>query len=102
MARPTAPAAEAGVMLWVENMGIDTSLFRWCNRPMGEMRKITVDVDERVLEAARAEGAGVAETVREALRELAHRRACARLLALKGKVKVDLDLNELRKDKGEE
>jgi len=83
-------------------MGIDASIVRWHNRLMGEMRKITVDVDERVLEAARAEGAGVAETVREALRELAHRRACARLLALKGKVKVGIDLNELRIDKGEE
>ena len=63
---------------------------------MGEMRKITVDVDERGLEAARAEGAGVAETVREALRELAHRRASQRLLALKGKVKFDMTWQELR------
>lgn len=52
---------------------------------MSVMKKITVDVDERMLEAARAEGAGVAETVREALRELAHRRASQRLLALKAR-----------------
>ncbi len=63
---------------------------------MGEMRKITVDVDARVLEAARAEGAGVAETVREALKQLAHRRASEKLLALQGKVKFELSWQELR------
>lgn len=47
------------------------------------------------------EDKGLAEIVREALAELAHTRACARLLALKGKVNVDIDLKELRKDKGE-
>ena len=48
------------------------------------------------------DGGGIAETVREALKEFAHRRASQRLLAAQGKVKVDIDLNELRKDKGEE
>lgn len=69
---------------------------------MGEMRKITVEIDGRTLDAARAEGAGVAETVREAIRDLAHKRASHRLLTLRGKVKVDIDLKELRKDKNEE
>lgn len=63
---------------------------------MGEMRKITVDVDARVLESARAEGAGVAETVREALRQLAHKRASEKLLALGGKVKFERSWQELR------
>jgi len=63
---------------------------------MGEMRKITVDVDAQTLEAARAEGAGVAETVREALKQLAHKRASERLLALEGKVKFALTWQELR------
>jgi len=68
---------------------------------MGEMRKITVEIDPQVLAAARAEGAGVAETVREALKELAHRRASARLLAAQGKLDLGIDLDELRKDKHE-
>jgi hypothetical protein len=63
---------------------------------MGEMRKITVDVDSSTLEAARAEGDGVAETVREALKQLAHKRASERLLALKGKVKFDMTWQEMR------
>lgn len=63
---------------------------------MVKMRKITVDVDARVLEAARAEGAGVTETVREALQRLAHKRASDKLLALQGKVKFDLSWQEMR------
>jgi len=64
--------------------------------PMAEMRKITVDVDARVLEAARAEGAGVAETVREALERQARARAWERLAALRGKVKFDMTWQEMR------
>jgi hypothetical protein len=60
------------------------------------MQKITVEVDSNVLEAARAEGASVTETVREALRRQAHVRASQRLLALRGKVKFDVDWRELR------
>ena len=60
------------------------------------MQKITVEVDADVLEAARAEGASVAETVREALRWQAHVLASRRLLALRGKVKFDVDWRELR------
>ena len=63
---------------------------------MGEMRKITVDVDAKVLEAARAEGAGVAETVREALERQARARAWERLAALRGKVKFDMTWQEMR------
>lgn len=63
---------------------------------MGEMRKITVDVDARVLEAARAEGAGIAETIREALERQARARAWERLAALRGKVKFDMTWQEMR------
>jgi len=63
---------------------------------MGELRKITVEVDEQTLKAASSEGAGVADTVREALQYLAHKRAWERLAALKGKVKFDLSWQELR------
>lgn len=68
---------------------------------MGEMRKITVEVPVETLEAAMRDGGGLAETVREALRELAHKRACARILAMEGKLDLGLDLEELRKDKDE-
>lgn len=63
---------------------------------MGEMRKITVDVDAKMLEAARADGAGVAETVREALERQARARAWERLSALRGRVKFELSWQELR------
>ena len=63
---------------------------------MGEMRKITVEVDAGTLAAARGEGAGVADTIREALERLAHIRASERLLALAGKIKFDLTWQELR------
>ncbi len=63
---------------------------------MGEMRKITVDVDARTLEAARPQGAGVAETVRQALDRQARALAWQRLAALRGKVKFDLTWQELR------
>lgn len=63
---------------------------------MADMKKITVDVDAGVLEAARAEGAGVAETVREALLRQARARAWERLLALRGRVKFDLTWQEMR------
>ena len=83
-------------------LGLDPSVLCWHYSHMGDMRKITIDVDAKVLNAAMAKGAGVTETVREALRELAHRRACARLLAMEGKLDLGLDLEELRKDKDEE
>ena len=63
---------------------------------MAEMRKITVDVDARVLEAARDGDAGVAETVRQALQRQARALAWQRLAALRGKVKFDMTWQEMR------
>lgn len=63
---------------------------------MGDMRKITVEVDAKTLEAARAEGAGVAETIRTALERQARAFAWQRLAALRGKVKFDRTWQELR------
>ncbi|MCL4716625.1 MAG: hypothetical protein KJZ75_17070 [Hyphomonadaceae bacterium] len=60
------------------------------------MRKITVDVDAKVLEAAREGDAGVAETVRQALERQARALAWKRLLALRGKVKFDMTWQEMR------
>lgn len=69
---------------------------------MGEMKKIAVEVPVDTLDAAMREDGNLAETVREALRELAHGRASARLLAMEGKLDLGIDLEELRKDKDEE
>ena len=69
---------------------------------MSAMKKITVEVPAATLEAAMRDGGSLAETVRQALREFAHRRASARLLAMEGKLDLGIDLEELRKDKGEE
>ncbi len=69
---------------------------------MGEMRKITVEVPADTLDFVLRDGAGLTETVREALRDLAHKRACQRLLEMEGKLDLKLDLAELRRDKDEE
>lgn len=63
---------------------------------MDAMRKITVDVDARVLDAARPEGAGIAETVRTALERQARAFAWQRLAALRGKVEFGQSWQELR------
>ena len=65
---------------------------------MGEMRKITVEVDEGDLEAAQKyTGEGISETVRAALRKLRSTQAQREALRLKGKIKFGVDLMALRK-----
>ena len=66
---------------------------------MGEMRKITVEVPAETLEAALKSGGSLAETVREALREFAHRRACEAIRKMRGKLDLAVDLDELREDR---
>jgi hypothetical protein len=67
---------------------------------MSEMRKITAFVPADLLASAQAyTGEGVTETLRQALEGLAHRAFYDRLRALKGKVKFDVSLNELREDR---
>jgi len=67
---------------------------------MGELRKITVQVPEDDLSEAQAfTGEGVTETVRTALRKLRSIRAQQRALALRGKVKFSLTLDEMRYDR---
>ena len=91
-------ASKAGNKCW----GLTPYLaYGICYR-MGEMRKITVEVPADTLEIAMRDGGGLAETVREALKEFAHKRACERILAMEGKLDLGLDLEELRKDKDEE
>jgi len=67
---------------------------------MTEMRKITAFVPARILEAAQAHtGAGVTETLRIALEKLAHQQFYQRMRELRGKVKFDISLDELREDR---
>jgi post-segregation antitoxin (ccd killing protein) len=67
---------------------------------MAATQKITVEVPVELLERARAAtGAGVTETVREGLQELVSRHAQLSLLAMGGKVAVEIDLDALREDR---
>ena len=67
---------------------------------MSEMRKITAFVPAELLASAQAyTGEGVTETLRQGLEKLAHQAFYDRLRALKGKVKFDIDLDELREDR---
>lgn len=64
---------------------------------MTEMRKITAILPTHLVEAAmETSGANLTETLRQALRDYNHRAASQRLLAMRGKVKFDLDWRELR------
>ena len=64
---------------------------------MTEMRKITVHVPQELLDKAQAfTGEGVTETVREGLKKLASIRAQQELLALRGKVKFSMTVEEMR------
>jgi hypothetical protein len=67
---------------------------------MGEMRKITVEVPEDILQSAQAfTGEGVTETVRAALKKLASIQAQHEFLKLRGTYKFGIDLDELREDR---
>jgi Arc/MetJ-type ribon-helix-helix transcriptional regulator len=67
---------------------------------MGEMRKITVEVPEELLDRLQAfTGEGVTETVRQALRKLDSIRAQREIMKLRGKVKFSMTLDELRYDR---
>jgi hypothetical protein len=67
---------------------------------MGELRKITVEVDEGDLKAAQKfTGEGVTETVRAALRQLRSIQAQREALKLRGKVKFSMSLEELKYDR---
>lgn len=64
------------------------------------MKKITVEVPEHDLAMAQQlTGAGVTETVRAGLKKLASIQAQQRLLKLRGRVKFDLTLEEMRYDR---
>jgi hypothetical protein len=63
-------------------------------------RKITVEIAEDLIERAlRASGEGVTATVRQGLEMVAAGRAYDDLRALRGKVRLSLDLEDLREDR---
>ena len=64
---------------------------------MSEMRKITAFLPAQLVESAmETSGAGLTETLRQALRDYNHHAASQKLLAMRGKVKFDSDWRELR------
>ena len=67
---------------------------------MKKMRKIAVRVPADPLTAAQREtGAGMTETVRKGLEMLQRAHAYLQMEKLRGKVKFDLSLDELRNDR---
>ena len=67
---------------------------------MSEMRKITAFVPASLLESAQAfTGAGVTETLRQALEMMAYERFYQGMRELRGKMRFDISLDELRMDK---
>ncbi len=66
---------------------------------MSELRKITVQVPEAVLEKAQAyTGEGVTQTVTAGLKRLASIQAQQELLKLRGKVKFSMTWQEMKYD----
>jgi hypothetical protein len=67
---------------------------------MSELKKITAFVPADLLASAQAyTGQGVTETIRMALERLAHAEWSQQLAALRGKVRLDIDLDEMRQDR---
>ena len=67
---------------------------------MSDMRKITAFIPISLLETAQANtGEGVTETIRIALEKLNHVAWSRRMLELRGKVKFEFDLEDLREDR---
>jgi hypothetical protein len=67
---------------------------------MKAQRKITVLLPtELINQAMSASGIGLTPTLRKGLELVAAKDVYRKLLALKGKFKLDIDLDELRKDR---
>ena len=67
---------------------------------MTKMRKVTAILPADLLEAAQSfTGVGVTETLRIAIEKLAHRQFYDRMREMRGKMKFDIDLDELREDR---
>lgn len=67
---------------------------------MSEMRKITVQVPETLLEKAQAyTGEGVTQTVTAALKRLASIQAQQEALKLRGKVKFSVSYDQIKRER---
>ena len=67
---------------------------------MSELRKITVQVPEALLEKAQAyTGEGVTQTVTVALKRLASVQAQQEALKLRGKVKFSVSYDEIKRER---
>ena len=67
---------------------------------VAEVRKITVEVPEDLLESALAStGEGITRTVRQGLELVAAGRAYEELRRLRGKVRLGIELEALREDR---
>lgn len=67
--------------------------------PGPTMRKVTVLVPNDLLErATAATGQGITQTIRLGLEALAARETYRKLQELRGRVHIDLDVEELRRD----
>ncbi len=68
--------------------------------PKEDLQKITVEIPKSLLTAAQEQtGKGITQTVTAGLKKLRAERAYKAILAMKGKVDLELDLNELREDR---
>ncbi len=64
-----------------------------------QTQKVTAHIPVHLLEKAQSvTGKGITETLKIALRQLAHTKAHEDLRKMRGKVKFSIDLKELRKD----
>jgi hypothetical protein len=64
---------------------------------MGEMRKITAILPADLIDSAMVSGGlNLTETLRRALHDYNHHLASRRILAMRGKVKFELDWRDLR------
>jgi hypothetical protein len=67
---------------------------------MSTIRKVTVHVPaELMAKAQRATGKGVTETIKLGLERLTAARAAEELRSMRGKVRLSIDLPELRRDR---
>jgi hypothetical protein len=67
----------------------------------GPIKRVTVNLPAKLLsEAEEVSGAGITETIVLGLELLARRRAYAKGMALKGKLRLDLDLDVSRERAG--
>lgn len=65
-----------------------------------KMRKVTMMLPADLIERAlKVTGKGLTPTVRESLEQTARSAVYARIRAMRGKLKVDLDLDRLREDR---